>query len=317
MNKHNIFKLPTRIVLFEEVVVEILLPLIILIGPIVLMVLIVYCCRTTHSCPFLFPYITSLFLSVLLFFIYIKGFVRSPFYVLGGHYQPYGFKFYRNLVHRSYKKFILNNLRCPYCNGRFSGYRKVKENALWFSDFAYICGSCGREYIPDVVETDRFSIRTLWALKEVKKDVHVSIKDIYSKPARFGKGETIYVDLSIKNRSRSNVWIQIPYIITDKGKMHVCIFDRCTDDVDNVEEGSPVEIPSGTTMDLTAHTCDNEKISDPLLPNEIPVKFVYSVYHDGDPIPPPEYSLEVPKSLIKEFGCGRRDSNPGRGLGRP
>ena len=318
VSERSVFKLPIKLVLFEEIVVDFLIPLFILLAPIGFAFLAVYYWRTTHSQLSTFLYIASVFIMIAWYIlVLIKGFAKSPFYNVFGGYEPYGFKFYRDLVHRSYKRFVLNDLRCPYCNGRFSGCRKVKENALWFCDFAYICGSCGREYIPDVVETNRFSVRTLWTLKEVKKDVLVSIKDIYSKPARFGKGETIYIDLSIKNKSRSNVWIQSPYIVTDKGKIHVCIFDRCTDDVENVEEGSQVEIPSGTTIDLTVHTCDNEKISDSLSPDEIPVKFVYSVYHDGDPIPPPEYSLKIPKNLVKEFECGRRDSNPGRGLGRP
>ena len=89
------------------------------------------------------------------------------------------------------------------------------------------------------------------------------------------------------------------------------------DNEETIEEGSPLEIPPNTTIDLTAYTCDNEKISDPLLPDEIPIKFVYSIYHEGDPTPPPEYVLNIPKKLVRSFKCGRRDSNPGRGLGRP
>ena len=315
MGRYNLFTLPIKLILFEEIVVTFLLPLTILVAPIVFAVLIFYYCRITHGCPSVFPHIIGIFIVISWLLIYIKGFVKSS---LTSRYQPYGFKFYRNLVHRSYKKFILNNLRCPHCNGRFADYRKIRDDAIWFCDFAYICSSCGREYVPEnVIETDHPSIRTLWTLKEVKRSVYLDIKDVYSKPARFGKGETLYIRIVVKNRSKSKVWICYPYVVTDKGKKHTCISDRCIDRMESAEEGSSIDIPPNTTMDLIAHTCDSEEISDPLLPGEVPLKFTYSTYYDKGPNPPLEYSIEIPEKLIRKLVCGRRDSNPGRGLGRP
>ena len=119
-----------------------------------------------------------------------------------------------------------------------------------------------------------------------KADVEVTVTDLYFRPAKCGDGRTLYINLTIKNnRNSTNTWICLPYVITDKGKKHECMFD------------SPIEIPPYGVVNVTAHTFDSESVCDPLSINEIPKKFGYHI-DIGDIFQPLAFEIDIPKDLI-------------------
>ena len=117
-------------------------------------------------------------------------------------------------------------------------------------------------------------------------DIEVSITDLYFRPAECGDGRTLYINLTIKNnRNLTNTWICLPYVITNKGKKHECVFD------------SSIEIPPYGVINVTAHTYDSESVCDPLSTDEIPQKFGYHI-DIGDIFQPLAFEIDIPKDLV-------------------
>ena len=191
-------------------------------------------------------------------------------------------------------------MRCPNCGSEFKGWRKLEWFPIYLDDIALICGNCGKEFTPSI-DTESKSFFTVYTLKEVKKSVKVNIDDIHLEKAVHGKGYTLYIKLTIKNSGKHKMWIFSPYVVTNKNKVHACVFDRIIEDKDSFEEGSPMEIPSRSTLAVTARTFDLEKIDQSLSKDEIPMKFFYRLT-DEEGILYPEYSIEIPEKLRRKIG---------------
>lgn len=105
-------------------------------------------------------YVTSIFgiiVVIVTLIIFIKFFVFTGM-------DPIKWDFYRNFKESLYRKYILENLRCPNCDSKFEGYTKLKEYGWQLGDFSFRCSNCKNEYVPAVVWNHK-GIRTLWYLK--------------------------------------------------------------------------------------------------------------------------------------------------------
>jgi len=235
---------------------------------------------------------------------YIAGFISLGLflYVLSRcHlYTPVGFKFYRERRSILYRKYILENIRCPNCGSKFQGWVPLTKYAYGLSDYAFICGGCGKEYVPDVVE-DSLTKRTIWTLKEARRKVTLKINDLYLRKAVNGKGYTLYLNLTIRNNSKSKMSIFGIYVTTNKNKAHACVFDRVVESEDSFDEGSPMDLPPRSTIEVTAKTFDLEKIDESLSKDEIPLKFFYKLYDYDQDFLYPEYNVSIPRKLIEEM----------------
>ncbi|HDI23747.1 MAG TPA: hypothetical protein ENF40_00825 [Thermoplasmatales archaeon] len=207
-------------------------------------------------------------------------------------------EFFRKAYTYLPRRYIMKNVRCPNCGSRFKGWRKLEVVPIYLDEIALICGNCGKEFAPYPCTDTFFGVYTL---KEVRRQViKVNIDDIYLDKAIYGRGYTLYIKLTIKNRGEHKMWISFPYVITNKKKMHLCLFDRVAEDKDSIEEGSPMEIPPHSTMQVTAKTLDLEKIDQSLSKSEIPVKFFYRL-SDDQGIQYPEPSIKMPEELTERL----------------
>ncbi|HDO19840.1 MAG TPA: hypothetical protein ENG74_03845 [Thermoplasmatales archaeon] len=123
-------------------------------------------------------------------------------------------------------------------------------------------------------------------ITESRANVEIVITDLYFKPSVYGNGRTLYLNITIKNKANStNSWIYLPYVVTDKNKKHICMFD------------SPVEIPPYGSINVTVHTYDSEAVCDPLSLDEIPKKFGYHI-DVVEPFPPVSFEIDIPEDLV-------------------
>jgi len=122
-----------------------------------------------------------IFILIIFFFrfkiniiiLYIVGIVTVivSLYILLKYYyglNPTKMKFYRDFREYFYRKFVIDRLRCPDCQGKFEGYKKLKPMAQLFCEYSYLCESCKNEYIPKPVN-DGKGLRTLWRLTKFSK----------------------------------------------------------------------------------------------------------------------------------------------------
>ena len=145
------FKIPFA-VYFIQSLLNFLITLILPLIPFIILVLIVYFFRNMLNTIIIsFSGVIACIISLTILLKFYIGF------------EPVKSEFYRNFREVFYRKFVVNKLRCPNCQGKFIGSGRLKPMAQLFCEYSYFCGSCKNEYVPKVVN-DNKGVRTLWKL---------------------------------------------------------------------------------------------------------------------------------------------------------
>jgi len=157
----NIIKLPLKVFIFQEII-NALIPIFIVISPLWILVLIIHFFKSTIQSILNYVILATILLDVLIFILTFKPFFE-PYTYTRMWYEPQT-KWYGDLKSYFIRKWILNNVRCPKCDGKLSTSGALYKNAEDFMDYWFRCNLCKRRFKIYPMEN-----QNLYILKEIQK----------------------------------------------------------------------------------------------------------------------------------------------------